>query len=69
MMCRMEQRATYSANPSASRLIPTSTVFLVTNARGPEIRTKLYMNGPHAEEEFAALEKQKGAIEKGLGFR
>lgn len=32
VMCRMEQRATYSANPSASRLIPTSTVFLVTKA-------------------------------------
>jgi hypothetical protein len=39
-----------------------------TNARGPEIRTELYMDGPNAKQEFAALEKQKESIEKALGF-
>jgi hypothetical protein len=39
-----------------------------TNARGPEIRTELYMDGPNAKQEFAALEKQKESIEKSLGF-
>lgn len=39
-----------------------------TNARGPEIRAELYMDGPNAKPEFAALEKQKDTIEKALGF-
>ena len=39
-----------------------------TNNRTPEIRAELYMNGPNAKPEFAALEKQKDGIEKALGF-
>lgn len=39
-----------------------------TNSKGPEIRVDLYMNSPNAKQEFAALEKQKEAIEKALGF-
>lgn len=38
------------------------------SAKGPEIRTQLYIDGPNAKQEFAALEKQKDAIEKSLGF-
>lgn len=39
-----------------------------TNAKGAEIRTELYMDGPNAKAEFAALEKQKDSIEQALGF-
>lgn len=39
-----------------------------TNAKGPEIRAELYLNGPNAKAEFAALEKQKDSIERALGF-
>lgn len=39
-----------------------------TNMKGPEIRAQLYMDGPNTKQEFAALEKQKDAIEKALGF-
>lgn len=39
-----------------------------TNAKGPEIRAELYIDGPSAKQEFAALEKQKESIEKSLGF-
>lgn len=39
-----------------------------TNSKGPEIRTELYLNGPNAKQEFAALQKQKESIEKALGF-
>lgn len=39
-----------------------------TGVKGPEIRAELYMDGPSAKEEFAALEKQKENIEKALGF-
>jgi hypothetical protein len=39
-----------------------------TNAKGPEIRAQLYMDGPNAKLEFAALEQQKDIIEKALGF-
>ncbi|MBI2857118.1 MAG: DUF4268 domain-containing protein [Chloroflexi bacterium] len=40
----------------------------VTNAKGPEIRAELYLDGPNAKQEFAALQKQKGAVEEALGF-
>lgn len=49
----------------------TSVVSLwnsVTNRKGPEIRVELYMEGPSAKQEFAALEKQKDEIEKALDF-
>ena len=39
-----------------------------TNSRDPETRAELYMDGANAKLEFAALEKQKDAIEKSLGF-
>jgi hypothetical protein len=39
-----------------------------TGVKGPEIRAELYMDGPNAKQEFGALEKQKEAIEKALGF-
>jgi hypothetical protein len=39
-----------------------------TGLKGPEIRTELYLNGPNAKLEFAALEKQKESIEAALGF-
>jgi hypothetical protein len=39
-----------------------------TNTKNPEIRTELYMDGPNAKVEFAALEKQKESIEKALAF-
>ncbi len=39
-----------------------------TGLKGPEIRAELYLNGPNAKQEFAALEKQKESIEKALGF-
>lgn len=39
-----------------------------TGLKGPEIRAELYMDGPNAKQEFAALEKQKEEIEKALGF-
>ena len=39
-----------------------------TGVKGPEIRAELYMDGPNAKQEFAALEKQKESIEKALGF-
>ena len=38
------------------------------NVWSPEIRAELYIDGPHAKQEFAALQKQKDAIEKALGF-
>lgn len=39
-----------------------------TGVKGPEIRAELYMDGPRAKQEFAALEKQRESIEKALGF-
>lgn len=39
-----------------------------TDAKGPEIRAELYIDGPQAKQEFAALEKQKESIERALGF-
>jgi hypothetical protein len=39
-----------------------------TNSRDPEIRTELYIDGPNAKKEFAALELQKDSIEAALGF-
>jgi len=39
-----------------------------TNVKGSEIRAQLYIDGPDAKQEFAALEKQKVTIEKSLGF-
>lgn len=39
-----------------------------TNSRDPEIRVELYIDGPDAKQEFAALHKQKDAIETALGF-
>ena len=39
-----------------------------TNAKGPEIRAELYMDGPNAKAEYVVLEKQKDSIEKALGF-
>jgi hypothetical protein len=39
----------------------------VTDKKGPEIRADLILNGPTAKEDFAALEKQKDAVEKALG--
>ena len=40
-----------------------------TGVKGPEIRAELYLDGPNAKQEFAALEKQKENIEKELGFK
>lgn len=40
----------------------------VTDTKGAEIRVELYMDGPDAKREFAALERQKDGLEKGLGF-
>jgi hypothetical protein len=39
-----------------------------TQRKGSEIRAELYLNGPTAKQDFAALEKQKETIEKELGF-
>ncbi len=39
-----------------------------TNSKGPEIRAELYLDGPNAKQEFAALEKQKENLETALGF-
>jgi len=39
-----------------------------TGNKGPEIRADLYLDGPSAKQDFAALEKQKENIEKALGF-
>jgi hypothetical protein len=39
-----------------------------TGVKGPEIRAELYLSGPNAKQEFAALKKQKESIEKALGF-
>ena len=39
-----------------------------TGAKGPEIRAELYLDGPNAKQEFAALEGMKVDIEKSLGF-
>jgi hypothetical protein len=39
-----------------------------TKTLEPEIRAELYMDGTDAKQVFAELEKQKGAIEKTLGF-
>lgn len=39
-----------------------------TNSQGQEIRVELYLDGPDAKQLFAALESQKAAIEKDLGF-
>jgi hypothetical protein len=39
-----------------------------TGNKGLEIRAELYLNGPDAKQEFAALEKQTAEIEKKLGF-
>jgi hypothetical protein len=39
-----------------------------TNLKGPEIRAELYLDGPSAKQEFAALEKMKDSLEKSLGF-
>jgi len=39
-----------------------------TAVKDPEIRAELILNGPNAKQEFVALEKQKDAIEKALGF-
>lgn len=40
----------------------------VTETWNPEIRAELYVKGPHAKDNFAALEKRKDEIEKALGF-
>ena len=40
----------------------------VTNSWSPEIRAELYIDGPKAKQEFAALQKQKAEIEETLGF-
>jgi hypothetical protein len=45
-----------------------STANSVKDAKGPEIRVELYMDGPGAKQEFAALERQKVALEEALGF-
>lgn len=39
-----------------------------TGTRGPEIRAELYLDGPDAKTEFAALEQKKAEIEQALGF-
>lgn len=39
-----------------------------TGVKGPEIRAELYLHGPSAKQEFAALEKQSEKIENALGF-
>ncbi len=40
----------------------------VKKTRSPEIRTDLYLSGSNAKQEYAALAKQKDAIEKAFGF-
>jgi hypothetical protein len=45
-----------------------STWNSVTNTKGAEIRVELYIDGPNAKQEFAALERQRAALEKSLGF-
>jgi hypothetical protein len=45
-----------------------STWSFETNTPNREIRAELVMNGPSAKREFYALENQKAAIEKALGF-
>jgi len=45
-----------------------STWNSVTNSRGPELRVELYIDGPNAKQEFAALEARKAELEKDLGF-
>lgn len=39
-----------------------------SRVNGPEIRVDLYLDGPNAKQEFAALERQKEIIERDLGF-
>jgi hypothetical protein len=39
-----------------------------TGVKGPEIRAELYLDGPNAKQVFAALEQQRQATEKALGF-
>lgn len=39
-----------------------------TGVKGPEIRVELYLDGPDAKQEFAALELRKAEIETALGF-
>ena len=39
-----------------------------TGAKSPEIRAELYLDGPNAKREFAALEEKKDSIEEALGF-
>ena len=39
-----------------------------TDSQVSEIRAELYLDGPRAKQEFAALEKGKDTIEKALGF-
>jgi Domain of unknown function (DUF4268) len=38
------------------------------NSKGPEIRAELYLESSKAKQEFVALERQKDAIERELGF-
>lgn len=45
-----------------------STWNSLTNKSVPEIRVQLYIQNPHAKQEFAALEKRKAEIENALGF-
>ena len=39
-----------------------------TDDKNPEIRAELYLDGPNAKQEFAALDKRKEEIENALGF-
>lgn len=39
-----------------------------TGAKGPETRAVLYLDGPNAKTEFAALAAQKETLERSLGF-
>lgn len=39
-----------------------------TGVKGPEIRADLYLDGPNAKRQFAALESRKPEIEGALGF-
>lgn len=39
-----------------------------TGTKGSEIRVELYMDGPNAKPEFAALELQRESLERALGF-
>lgn len=39
-----------------------------TNSNVPELRVELYLDGPNAKQEFAALSLQKEQIENALGF-